>query len=469
MPRQFIHYSDEPFRDELLKSHILPAATWLLGEPQSPYLLPQYAGSIWECALSTNYLIHLVRAGVLDEETERLVAKKTLETARWLLEQAIVADDVANWDRALWDSAVCLRALMNVAEFYAAELTATELARVDEIVESCTRWLMREGVTWDTNARYVAGPADLAQAMHTLVMVARNHPDTYQKCQLAESRESITACIPAIARILLAQQTVESRDTPDGTLETSCWVDSFNTSEVMEAFTEYLRCSRESSVALDAPDGQEDLVREAVVRGIRHIELSQADGTWGGVADTVGTLYAYLRAVKNMPELDGEDHIIFKALRWMCDEKQALDDGSFLHTGYATVFYALALSQIYTHWELGARPVAEVYDVALWDSIASPTAERSRRIELEFESELREARAKALADQLKDLKTGLAAGTLLVVSMAGLVAVLVIFGVAKFSLDLEILKTEQFWTVVGIAVPVVPAAIGGFIAYRNRA
>ena len=88
----------------------------------------------------------------------------------------------------------------------------------------------------------------------------------------------------------------------------------------------------------------------------------------------------------NDPLIVPEIHTIFKAFRWMCDEKQIFSDGSFLHTMFLTIFYSLALVEVYRYWQSRDNTIEKIYDDVLWFSPVRTTPERSKRLSTELEN-----------------------------------------------------------------------------------
>jgi hypothetical protein len=69
----------------------------------------------------------------------------------------------------------------------------------------------------------------------------------------------------------------------------------------------------------------------------------------------------------------------------VCDEKQILSDGSFLHSTFITNFFVHAVWQVYRTWSLSGCPVQEVYDVALWAAPVRSTPERAKRLSVQVD------------------------------------------------------------------------------------
>jgi hypothetical protein len=470
MGKPFYEFGDREFRDELTESYIIPVARWLLGDPSSAYLLPQASGSNWECALATEFLLGLYEDGELDSSMSVQVRDKCLNTIRWMLSKLVWMDgERCNWDGVTWDTAVCTRVLLHAESFFHDRLSAEEQREVARSLAGAVRWLVEKSDDWDSDIRYPAGPPDLAQVLNTLVLVAAQSPQLLTQAEKSGNLTAGSSSIDHIARVLLAMEERSAIETDDGRVELSFWVDCFDSSEVLEGLGAYLQhCKRPGRLGNASYEAH---ARDAVIRCLRYLELNQSDGMWRGVADTCGTLYGYLKVVGTIEDIEPEDHVVFKALRWMCDEKQALADGSFLHTTYVTVFYALALREATCSWPLSKRSGGEVYDIALWSGEVRTTAERSKRLELQIALEDAGRRLEEQDAALNRWATTSAAVAIFFVQL-----ILVLLGVLAFgvvvvewqSLNFNLVKPEIFWTILGVGVPAAISVTGAVLAIRRK-
>jgi hypothetical protein len=148
-----------------------------------------------------------------------------------------------------------------------------------------------------------------------------------------------------------------------------------------------------------------------------------------------------------------------------CSDAIALyENGTFLHTSYVTVYYALTLWEAYMHWPLSGKPVAEVYDDALAEAPFRPTTERAMRFELELEKQTMQREVKTTQDQMavtkvqaEGLRRTARKSTMAAVSWVVCSSVAVMLAVLGhlFSLKvvLHIPSQSDFWTYVAFAVP----------------
>lgn len=367
-------------KEVLLGRYLKPAGKWLLGSDESPYLLPQAANSSWECALASWYLLDLQTALTDDDPLSQRIPPKTAQTARWILDRADAGSDGSmHWEGVTWDTAVCVRSVLRVLRELPHRFSDAEQQRGRDISASALEWLLARFEVWDRGIIYPYGPADVAQILETLLYVQREWPELLDA--KAGPLTEVPTAIDEIAAYLLAAKDEMAMDhsPTQGPEELAFWSDFFQSGEVIDCLSQYARyvtaANRRASY------------EEHVFHCIRYFELNQVNGQWGAHVDTCRALYGYLRATHVIPVARQENHIVLKALRWMCDDKQTFSDGSFLHSPFVTVFYAAALWEAYAHWPLATRSVGEVYDVALWSAPVRATEERGLRLALEIERE----------------------------------------------------------------------------------
>lgn len=224
------------------------------------------------------------------------------------------------------------------------------------------------------------------------------------RLEFYEGKESERDFLVQIAEYLLHIKTDKKIRIPagDGHAEdilTYCWVDYFSTAEVVESLTAF------HSYGCDlVENGQNKIlipkllevlpkIRVALVRACSYFEQTQEDGTWGSHIDTIKVVTAYVMTRRLLPQRSNADsylgidnvlvpeiHTTFKALRWVCDEKQIFSDGSFMHTMFLTIFYAQALIEVHNSWDAAKERIDKLYDNVVWASPMRTTPERSKRL-----------------------------------------------------------------------------------------
>lgn len=376
MVKAFYEFGDKIFRDELWSEYIIPVAHWFLHDSeQAGYLLPQYSGSIWECSLSIDFLHKLYDKLLIGDELRELIKVKVINTTRWLIKELRVEEDVdgLSWDSAPWDTAVALRSVISCMDKFQREFTEDERKKFEQVAISVSKWLLIQNKNWKAPEGYLtADTTDLAVTLSVLIMVWKKFPYEYQEL---ENKLSQKESIDAAARMLI-QCVDQFEDNSDINLDN--WGSCFNIGEVI--------CGLSSYVMWD--EGKEEIKGKAnklILAGLKRIELEQNNGgiTNNNVADSCGITWCYLVASKAVGVFEHDDTMIFRTLCWMCDSNKVMKDGSFLHTSYATVFYALSLIEIYETWELGKKSTNEVYHVIVWTNPNSEIIERAKRLDME--------------------------------------------------------------------------------------
>ncbi len=459
--KQFYEFEQTPFRNELMKSFILPAIEWLLGDPKQPYLLPQMSSSHWECAIIIESLLKAMNTNSLIEPNKKaLIENKMFQTVNWLMEEISYNknDNTCNWDDATWDTAICTRCLFLSEKYFESKYSEEQKNKLIVIKYQLIKWLIKRGINWDKDVRYPAGPPDLAQVLNTLILFADQYPLEIKKIEEEFSWDSEENILDRITRIIMSMQEQTYLIVDNRKEQLSFWVDCFNTSEVAEALSAYIN---HHSYEKDRKLVKK--VKKSLYRSVRYIEENQDSGTWGGVADSCGTLYGYLQVTKSLNEIGPKDYIVFQALRWMCDRNQVFSDGSFLHSSYITVFYLLALVEAYSNWELGKKNTLEVYDIALWNIPAQGTSERSKRLELQLKIEDREQQFDNIKNEYSKLEKKYYYLIWIVVEVS--ICVILLMLMDYLSIDLK--QIDRLYMILPIFITVIITITPALVKYRN--
>jgi hypothetical protein len=393
---------DKPLREILRRRYIRNVAAWLMGQSDNS-VLAQAGNSVWEAALTVAFLseANAIFEDV-DEEIELRgrIRYKIPVVARWLLSKKIdEGSDETSWEHVTWDTCVTIRALIIALKETPAGFSETERHDIIEVVRRGVRWLCRRFSEWEARVKYPFGPADVAQIVIVLLHLARDYPELYLEARTQYSMAGGSDdVIVEIVQYLLHKKTEKTL-----TIATSVgaedvisywWDDHFSTAEVVEA----LALFHQYCESMDSESSQRQVlhtVKEALVRACSFFEHDQVDGMWGSHVDTIKVIYAYVIIRRVIPQrmagvdeplITPEIHTTFKAVRWMCDEKQVFSDGSFLHTMFLTIFYAMALVEVYRSWDPCGDPIAKIYDDVVWFSPVRTTPERSKRLAAELEN-----------------------------------------------------------------------------------
>lgn len=395
MVKAFYEFGDRIFRDGLWSEYIIPVARWFLhaSEPTG-WLLPQYSGSVWECSLSIDFLCKLYDQPSIQDDLKKMIKSKVVTTARWLIEELRNEQDVdgLSWDSAPWDSAVALRSLLFCMDKFRGEFTEDQRKKFDQAAISVCKWLLIQNKNWKAPEGYLtADTTDLAVTLSVLIMVYQKFPSEYLKL---ENELSQIESINAAANMLI--QCVKPLDA-DSEFILDNWGSCFNIGEVICGLSSYILWN-------DAKEDIKSIANKLILAGLKRIELEQQNNggiTNNNVADSCGITWCYLVASKAIGVFEHDDTMIFRTLCWMCDSNKVMRDGSFLHTSYATVFYALSLIEIYETWELGKKSTNEVYHVIVWTNPNSEIIERAKRLDMEMDVQKIQTEADKFAKEIQ--------------------------------------------------------------------
>ncbi len=475
-----------PLRDVLRTKYIRNAAIWLMGKEDNS-ILAQAGNSVWEAALTVRFLADVseifAESGEEAELSERIRYKSAV-VSRWLLSKR--TGDC--WENVTWDTSVTVRALMIALKKYSDSFSDHERREILEAIRKGIGWLCHRFSQWETQVKYPFGPADVSQIVIALIHLTVDHPELYQAvCNDYYGVEGPTDLAAEIVQYLLHKKTEKTLtiETTAGAEEVIAywWDDYFSTAEVVEALAWFHQYCESSDARRQEHKQLLHSVKVALVRACTYFEQEQVEGMWGSHIDTVKVIYSYViirrlvpqrAAAVDAPLIVPEVHTTFKALRWMCDEKQIFSDGSFLHTMFLTIFYALALVEIYRSWEPAHDAIAKIYDDVVWFSPVRTTPERSRRLaaeisntELNDQLEARERQLAHLALQLNRARQ-----SRVKIAWTGVVGVLgipllFIVGVMlnvihlKFAID----NASDFLEYLGVFVAILVAAMAAIWQY----
>lgn len=386
----FTSYPSEDLADVLLDHHLLPTARWLLGTEttlSSEYLLPQAANSNWECALAVWYLLDLYPKLDKDDALRAQIQSKVPATISWMVHRTLPEDLGQSWEHVTWDTAICIRSVLRAVGCFPKAFSNSEQQLIDATAVNVMAWMFDRFAHWNTDVLYPFGPADVAQICDATVYLAGVNRRLLDRAATMANEASVEVVLERMVMYLMAQSEQKALAVVSGPAiqPHAFWGDVFQSSEVAEALVGYLGFVSTSQFKGSCDISLVRRCRAAVVDVFRYLEDHQADGRWGGHAETCRAMQAYLRCSTAIPEISPQPEVVLKGIRWMCDPKQAFDDGSFLHTTYATVFYALALWQVYDTWPPAGDAVIHVYDRALWATAVHSSVERGRRLELEIQ------------------------------------------------------------------------------------
>jgi hypothetical protein len=313
--------------------------------------------------------------------------EKVSKSVEYLVQQTTIGNETCNWDNNIWDTAVITRALLMYRRDYPDY--ALWICK-NQVCEKSLRWLCMQVANWE-NLRYTLGVSDLSQILRTFITAKDIIPEYVGQISIEVLRgddhlDVVDGLIQEIIHLAIPTELMI-----DGKSEqVIVWDDdAFGTSEILISLSRYL--STKESLQNHKLKSE---ILDLIGRGLRYIELQQRDGRWGIEEETAVALRAYLVGNQVWGKSRGpEPHIVFKALRYLCDEKTVFPDGSIAHEMEPTIYFALALIETLHRWRLqdglcDNKPAIELYDFILWNTPTRSTIERSLRTKAETDASI---------------------------------------------------------------------------------
>lgn len=393
---------EKDLKDVLADEYLARIGSWLLGKEGNAYLLAQAGNSSWECALSIFFLLefydHIEEHHLINKEG---IKSKVLATVRWMMHRAVKEESLVNWEGVTWDTAVVPRAFSLALEKFPSAFSEGEKKEITGLIEKGLGWLAQRFSLWEEEVTYPYGPSDIAQILITLENLKRREPTL-----LSEGLEPFTTpdeLMYDIAEYLHAHAQEIEVSLPGAKTSAKYWSDPFQSAEVMYSLARFVNLKRD----FGARDDEESLVEECekdINKCLFYAESKQENGRWGTHSDTCRMLWSYVATTALIENVNPEIHIVVKSIRWLCDEKQTFEDGSYLHTMFLTVFYGSALLKVYQHLPEAQKPTIKVMDDALWATPVRTNLERKKRLKLEVQNKRLEREKSQEKNQLEEEK-----------------------------------------------------------------
>lgn len=384
--------SDKPLFESIKKKYLLDALKWLCDfhDPSSKTFLGTKMGSTWGVGYT---LICLIESREIYLESKQFIRgfdEKARASVEYLIEQASFGQGICNWEANIWDTAVITRAILLYSLIYPD--TARSLSTTKKILEDSIRWLCIQVISWH-NLRYTLGIAELSQVLRTIISFKKIYPDTFDAIRkdIAESMDQSDVIRFMIEEMVhsAAPQTIDV----DGKNEdVVVWDDGvFGTAETIISLSKYVEYLDSLEIKGDCEEEKKQLL-DFMGPALRYIELQQKDGRWGIEEETAIALRAYIAGYRVWGKRIGpEPHIVFKALRYLCDTKTVFADGSIAHEMEPTIYFAMALIETLKNWKLPdslcqERSTIQLYDYIVWNTPSRTTYERLLRTKAETEA-----------------------------------------------------------------------------------
>lgn len=371
--------SDKALFVDLKNKYLLNGLKWMgdFRDPNSKGLLGMKTGSLWGVGYGLQCLIYARPLFLHDGDFPGDFDEKAYVAINHLAQKASFGETTCSWDGNIWDTAVICRALLVCLIEY------PEYSRQNNVLQVCTnslRWLITQIENWRL-LRYAQGMPDLAQILKTFLRAVEIIPNEFNT--LLKSNQSELIIDELVDEIIhLAEKKCELYNGHSETIVT--WEDDiFSTADAIICLARFLKSPKYTK------NSRTSAIQDLISYALRYLELEQVDGKWGIEETTAVGLRAYVVGYDALGNgKQPEPHIIFKALRHLCDPKIVFSDGSIAHEMEPTVYYLLAIMDIINKWKIPnglttSQPILELYDYIIWNTPTRSTHERVLRLSAE--------------------------------------------------------------------------------------
>ncbi|MDV0441296.1 hypothetical protein [Methanorbis furvi] len=407
--------------------------------------------SYWEAALSAHFLLKSEQYLILDPNSPRCTEINILQqkirstesdTFSWLIRSAThpnITEEIEtnskkngydentltqsyyNWDNNLWDTAMILHYIISFVLRHPIPTTISP-KYVQKIVSGALSWIRyiiylkhRE------HAKTTLSATDLAPVLAMIIDILKNpnvevlllgDKDTRNKLGLTSRH--LRSLMHSIA--LRIANDMEKSSAGDKMVWS--WNKYMATADGGEALAFYLAYLWDYS--LYRKNSQLCCkIYNILLSSCNCLERKQKNnGTWGTHDDTVRCLNAYLIIGSVLKNIDQQITVptgrrklmaryiskkelepthpfhlqhdrVFKAIRWIFDEKHYCFDGSYLHSSYMTVFFSHALLTLaeFTAFTKERKTIYTIYDEVISLSTIESGADLIESIELKTANE----------------------------------------------------------------------------------
>ncbi|MDC9723683.1 MAG: hypothetical protein PSN34_13055 [Urechidicola sp.] len=384
-----------------MENYIISFTTWLLGKDDLS-ILSQQSGSVWETSLNIITLNEIYNINNIEESLKKEIKRKSIATVDWILSKKNdINSNFTQWDNVTWDTAVAIQSLLMCLSEYSDDLSQKQKDNIKDATFKGCLWLYSKFSQWELNTKYPFGDADISRIIGVLLKCYNTDADLYNKIKTHYKENIDPSDDGKWLNNIVMHLLYKGADKLDTGSDLSIinkntkynWGDNdyFTTSDIVDSFCIFYKNFSNNNIPESFDKNIIKYMEVAIKQSCIKFENNQVDGMWGSHIDTIRVVGSYLLAGSlvsihtKKKIIKPEIHTIFKAIRWMCDEKQRFDDGSFMHTMFLTVFFADTLVTVYKYWNEADKKILDVYDDVVWSSPARTTPERLERLSLEIE------------------------------------------------------------------------------------
>lgn len=381
---------DKPLAEIIKTKYLKDALKWVgdFRDPLSSNLLGTKTGNIWGVGYGLLCLLKSRQIYLTDGEFPGDFDTKAHNALQFLLDKASFGQHHCNWDDNIWDTSVVCRALLYYMNTYPEN---SEKSKVFEICCKAVQWLYHQ-VETRSSKRYSLGIPDLSQMLRTFLLVkklAKSENCTKEQSPLVNF--SLDDAIHELVSELIHSAEVKNQLYDGESEKIVIWDDDvFATADAIISLSRYIQFEKPSK----DQSAQWNEIITLFQPALRFLELEQVDGKWGIEETTTIALQAYILGYKTIGEDQlPEPHIVFKAIRYLCDPKTVFSDGSIAHKMEPTIYMILAFLELLENWKLPnniltEKSVHELYDYIIWNTPTRSTHERVKRMQIQSEASI---------------------------------------------------------------------------------
>lgn len=378
------------FTETITTKYLKDAIFWVgdFHDPSSEHLIGEKTGNVWGVGYGLSCLLQYKQLSKQDNDLPGNFEEKTHNACRYLISKASSGDNYSNWDENVWDTAVICRALLRYLD---NNPNATEKINIINLCCTSIKWL-HEQIKYRQEKKFNIGIPDISQVLRTFIYAKKS--TELKCCSQPRAKTTYLFLEDGIKELVndLLYSSEPTQEINDGEKEqVITWNDDiFETADAIISLSHFVQLYHDNKL----PIPEEKKLIETIKLALRYLEIEQVDGRWGIEESTTVALRAYVIGWKTIGEGQApEPHIVFKAIRYLCDSKTIFPDGSIAHKMEPTVYLIQAFIDILENWALPDNlminnNIHELYDYIIWNTPTRSTIERVRRMQIESEKNL---------------------------------------------------------------------------------